>query len=40
MPPFVQTDIAFLREYVMVMAPVAAALDIPQGEQQCALGYV
>ena len=39
-PPFVQTDIAFLREYVMVMAPVAAALDILQGEQQCALGYV
>ena len=24
----------------MVMAPVAAALDILQGEQQCALGYV
>ena len=29
-PPFVQTDIAFLREYVMVMAPVTAALDILQ----------
>jgi len=24
----------------MVMTPVAAPLDIPQGEQQCALGYV
>ena len=31
---------AFLREYLMVMAPVAAALNILQGEQQCALGYI
>ena len=37
---FVQSDIAFLKEYIDVMAPVAASLDILQGEQNCSLGYV
>lgn len=40
LPPLIHTEVAFLEEYVSVMAPVAAALDILQGEQQCSLGYV
>lgn len=40
LPPFVQTEITFLKEYVEVMAPLAASLDILQGDQQCSLGFV
>lgn len=40
LPPLIHTEVAFLKEYVSVMAPVAAALDILQGEQQCSLWYV
>ena len=40
LPPFIQSDLAFLKEYVSVMAPLATSLDILQGEQQCTLGYV
>ena len=35
-----QAELAFLKEYVMVMAPLAASLDILQGDQNCALGFV
>lgn len=40
LPLFLQTDVSFLKEYLSVMAPVATSLDILQGEQKCALGFV
>ena len=40
LPLFLQTDVSFLKEYLSVMAPVATSLDILEGEQQCALGFV
>lgn len=39
-PALVQAELSFLKEYVMVMAPLAASLDILQGDQNCALGFV
>ena len=36
---FTDVDIAFLKEYGQVMAPVARALDIVQGEDQAYLGF-
>ena len=40
LPSFLHSEIQFLKEYIVVMAPMAASLDILQGEQQCTLGYV
>jgi len=33
-------DLAFLREYKVVMSPVAAALDILQGEERAYMGLL
>lgn len=33
-------DFDFLNEYLLVMKPLADALDLLQGEKQCFLGYV
>lgn len=40
LPPFVQTEINFLKEYLLLMAPIAQSIDILQGDQTCCLGYV
>jgi hypothetical protein len=39
-PVLLQAEFSFLKEYIMVMAPLAASLDILQGDQNCALGFV
>jgi hypothetical protein len=40
LPVLVQAVMSFLKEYVIVMAPLAASLDILQGDQSCALEFV
>jgi hypothetical protein len=40
LPVFQQTEITFLKEYVAIMKPVAFALDLLQGENNCYFGYV
>jgi hypothetical protein len=39
-PPFVQIEINFLKEYLLLMAPIAQSIDILQGDQTCCLGFV
>ena len=38
--PFKDAEIEFLEEYVIVLRPLAAAIDILQGENNCYLGYL
>lgn len=38
--PLLQLELSFLKEYLEVMAPVAASIDILQGDKMCSLGYV
>ena len=40
LPPLVQQEVAFLREYTSVMEPVAQALDALQGDRNASLGFV
>ena len=40
MPQFKQQEIEFLEEYLLLLQPVAAAIDILQGENNCYLGYI
>jgi hypothetical protein len=40
LPPFVQVEINFLKEYLLLMAPIAQSIDILQGHQTCGLGFV
>jgi hypothetical protein len=40
LPPFVQIEINFLKEYLLLMAPIAQSIDILQGDQTCCLGFV
>ena len=39
LPALLQADVAFLKEYLIVMAPSAASLDILQGDKHISLGY-
>jgi len=39
LPALLQADVAFLKEYLIVMAPSAAILDILQGDKHISLGY-
>jgi hypothetical protein len=39
LPPFVQIEIKFLTEYLLLMAPIAQSIDILQGDQTCCLGF-
>ena len=38
--PFKDAGIEFLEEYVIVLRPLAAAIDILQGDNNCYLGYL
>ena len=40
LPPFIQLELNFLKEYVSLMGPVAQSIDMLQGDQNCGLGYV
>ena len=40
LPSLLQADVAFLKEYLIVMAPLAASLDIFQGDKHTSLGYI
>ena len=39
-PVFTVTDIAFLKEHVLLFEPIAHAIVILQGEQNCHFGYI
>ena len=40
LPTFKDAEIKFLEEYVIVLRPLAAAIEILQGENNCYLGYL
>ena len=40
LPAFLQQELSFLHEYLSLMGPIAAALDVLQGDTEACLGFV